>query len=192
MPTLDASVFKRKMRERMIKIKLTIPQILQQWGEETYKDIESGSDLFVPSWKAAFRADGTGQYFKPIKPGGLFEAIRDNKVVQVVSYKQNRYKIGLGSQVLMDASTSSDSGFPYWRLFEYGTIGSRSGGSDTYGYVPFGKGNGYMDTVSPLGRATRPHPGVLPVFLFSDTVRAKRMVLYNRLKTRIVDIVKKG
>lgn len=193
MPTLDASGFKKRMRLKMIKVRAEVPKICLAWAEEVYDDIESGSDLLVPSWKAAKRGGGRGQYFKPIGVDGLFAAIRDSRSVMVVNSSANNYIIGIGSQSLMDASAAGEnSNFPYWRLFEYGTIGSRMGGSQTHGFVPMVGGGGYMDKVSPLGHANRPHPGVLPVFLFSDTTMAKKAVLRSRLKTRVVDIIKKG
>mgnify|MGYP006935495166 CR=1 FL=1 len=196
MPTLDASGFKKRMRLKMIKVRAEVPKICLAWADEVYDDIESGSDLLVPSWKAAKRGGGRGQYFKPIGMDGLFQAIRDSRSVMVLNTTTNNYLIGIGSESLMDASAyNTESNTAYWRLFEYGTLGSRAGASTKgYGFVPTVGGTqaGYKDKVSPLGHAGRPHPGVLPVFLFGDTVSAKKAILRSRLRTRVIDIIKKG
>jgi hypothetical protein len=196
MPTLDASGFKKRMRLKMIKVRAEVPKICLAWAEEVYDDIESGSDLLAPSWKAAKRSGGRGQYFKPIGMDGLFEAIRSSRSVMVLGTTANNYMIGIGSESLMDASAyNTESNTAYWRLFEYGTLGSRAGASTRgFGFVPTPGGTqaGHKALVSPLGRANRPHPGVLPVFLFGDTTMAKMPILRSRLRTRVIDIIRKG
>ncbi len=189
MPTLDASVFKRKMRAKMLLVNLRLKKYLELKGEQIYSDIENGViEPLSPSWKAAKHADGTS-YFNTKSQGGLFEAIRDSRYVAVSAMKSGRIGLAIGSQTLLDATTISQHGYPYWRLFEYGQMGERMGGSETHGYVPF-EGGGYMDKVSPLGRASRPHPGVLPVFLFSDTYRVERVRMRKEIKNMIVNILK--
>lgn len=190
MPTVDASEFKRKLRHRIKFIQFSLPITLENLGHEIYDDIETGAiEPFSPSWKTAIKGDNSGRYFTPISNGGIFDVIKEARYDSIRTTSTSKvFSLDIGNINALDAASISQKGYPYWRLFEFGTIGSRSGGSKDFGYVPF-QGGGYSDKVSPYGRATRPNPGVLPVFLFGDTFRYFKPKIHARVRDLIADIV---
>lgn len=207
MPQIDASGFK----ERLKKLKRTLPIVAERSmrtiGNKMKRDIVTGAARsYSPSWMRAIHRNGPhrGQpYFLQGNSGfGLLDVIR-NMPVQVVKTRPAGAKAGSKSVVSLSFGDISmlDSEAPYWRLFEFGGPG-RTGGSSTHGFLPTAAG---MGTMTPIGKrrvktgvgpkdwatvTVGPHPGVLPVHLFSDTFQHYKKIIRRDIRSKIRKAVK--
>ena len=204
MPTVNAARFKRRLE----KLKRRLPGRLMreslQLGNRIKQDIVTTAAYnYSPSWQRAIHRNGpfaNQPYFKQQRTtGGLLDTINS---LPVIVRRQNMGGSNVGSKGVVTMSFGSeaelDAQVPYWRLFEFGGPGGmRTGGSDTHGFLP---GAGVMVAAGTHTREVEdgifrqfevePHPGVLPVHMFSDTFQHYKKIIRRQLKGAIIESVR--
>lgn len=190
--------FKAKLEQIETILKEELESQLLNLGNTIKEDIVSMEALsYSPTWKAA--KDWKGQpYFKTHQ--GLLQKINESPIE--LTTNGNRISVGIGKISFLDQYTVSDStdgkGFPYWRLFEYGTPGTRQGKSKGFAFFQpwttdedsgpvklFGRGrrgDGYM---VPVKGSLRPNKGVMPVHLFGDSLAYWKPKIGKYLRSQI-------
>ncbi len=181
-----------KLVKRLENYKKNIEKTIANVVEETALEMESSitnhtAFAWSPSWQQAITALGVPYFFAQYPGGredgrniGLLEAIEKSRLSLV---KENGHiSAGIGDINTLDALA------PYWRIFfGYGEfkrpIGVRAGGSDTHEFIPSGPNIGTM-----VKSSSSFHPGVLPVFIFDETIQHYKPIFEKRIKKAIKNI----
>lgn len=187
----------KKLEKALQIIKASTAEALQAMAEKMKQDIFSMAAMsYSPTWQAAKNWKGE-PYFQAHK--GLLEKINDSPIR--LDSADGVMTVRFGHIPTLDQLTMSDGpdgrGFPYWRLFEYGTPSVRQGGSEKYGFQAKVEGNsdprrkggrrgeGYMKHISKNSSTLNPTRGVLPVHLFGDTLAHYKPRIFKRIRTEI-------
>lgn len=207
----------KNLVKKLEQLKEQLPQVVEKSlldiGERIKYDIISmNARLYSPTWKAATRYYDNQPYFSRTGAGagtgpGIVDAVAKTNI-NIVSSDKMKVILGIGSKSQMDADTRMSNGGSYWELFEYGTLGQRSGADPENNFIPaggFGKrGQGFTENnksssssaylsegdVQEIQNATG-HPGVLPVRIFGDTVDHYEKLVKWQIKRDIQEFLKK-
>lgn len=151
-----------------------------------------GAQAYSPTWQAAKDWKG-GPYFQAHK--GYLQIIEESPIS--VEGDAKGVSVRFGHIPTLDqltvSATEGGQGFPYWRLFEYGSPGIRQGSSSRFMFgSPVGqngpvhgfgrRGEGYMKPIV-LGKAG--NRGVMPVHLFGDSFNYYKPKIAPRLEEAI-------
>jgi hypothetical protein len=171
---------------------------MRDLGHSMRENIVNHSAMsYSPTWRASKNWAGQS-YFETHK--GLTDKIGESPVD--IDIAGGMITMRFGHIPTMDQLTVSDSpdgkGFPYWRLFEYGTPGTRVGKGTKFGFfTPFGndaesgpykkdgygrRGDGYSVAA---GSQAKKHPGVMPVHLFGDTFLHFKPLIGRTLEKKV-------
>lgn len=194
---VNADGLKAKLKAIEEVLKETLENELLNLGATMKRNIADTSAIsYSPTWAAA--KDWTGQsYFKTHQ--GLLQKVEESPIG--LDHDNNRITMRFGHIPTMDQLTVSEGfegkGFPYWRIFEYGTPGVRAGKSTKFGFfTPFGndvesgpfKKGGYGrrgDGYSIPAKNIKTHPGVMPVHLFGDTFAHFKPLIGKTLEKKV-------
>lgn len=201
---VNASQLIKKLEAVKVNLERNVSQAISDMSYEMHQSITSMAALaWSPSWQSANTFLGkpyfAQKYSNPRDDGrtiGLLEAISRGRVG--FDTQGGLIVGGIGDIETLNTLTMTPSG-PYWKIFlgyaEYDRpLGVRAGGSDKYRFVSSVKTGeaedfniGYMAEVEP-GAAG--HPGVLPVFVFDETLVHYKPILRKKIKRVIKDSFK--
>ncbi len=192
---IDSSKLKAKLEKIKAQLPAKIESSMLSIGEKMQEDILQGAAYsYSPTWRAARSRFTSKPYFFGSSSGnGIMDAIKASPI-SLFKGKNGTYGVGVGHIPTLDSVTESQSlqgnakkAYAYWRIFEFGMFGTRSGGSDTHHFVPGnGKGKSGEGQSAPGGS----HYGVLPVHLFGDTFQYYKGIIPKVIEKSIRKFLK--
>lgn len=184
---INTEGLKNKLRNIQNKLEDNISSALEKTSMSMVREIANRNPT---AWRPPNRFDGKKYFSNPAvmsEGSDLFDALEDLVNQVYIISDGGKITANIGDEVKMLSI------FGYWDLFEgYGIYnrgkGQRRGGSLEYGFTPkspYGKkGEGFMR------KSDNPHPGVLPSFMFRDTLKFYKPIIKKNILESVVNSIK--